>query len=65
MSKTSRYDTKFEIASFYYRKRFIYILYYLFYLTTLVIEIIPYIILVRFIIKYCIYKNQAQLYFFF
>ena len=59
----------FEIANLYYRTilhlfTILFIL-FVFYLTTLVIEIIPHIILVRFIIKYCIYKNQAQLYFFF
>ena len=58
-----------EIANLYNRKilHLFTILFILFFfcLTTLVIEIISYKILVRFIIKKCIYKNQTQLYFFF
>ena len=59
----------FEIANLYYRTilhlfTILFIL-FVFYLATLVIEIIPYNILVRFIINYCIYENQTQLYFFF
>ena len=59
----------FEIANLYYRTMLhlftILFILFVFYLTTLVIEIISHIILVRFIIKHCIYKNQTQLYFFF
>ena len=57
----------FEIANLYYRTMLhlftILFILFVFYLTTLVIEVIPHIILVRFII--CIYKNQTQSYFFF